>query len=185
MNSTLPDQTAVPASPAATPAELIAALTNTDRLQEIGRVDFAHPALKAQLDAITARTAAELGLLISLVTLVLDSAQLVVGSSGLEGWISAAGGTPAEWSFCAHAVASGEAYVVPDSAQDPVQRDNPLVTVDGIASYAGVPLVSTSGQVLGAHCVIGATPHDFTVADLDALARAGDEVMALLAEYAC
>ena len=100
MNSTLPDQTAVPASPAATPAELIAALTNTDRLQEIGRVDFAHPALKAQLDAITARTAAELGLPISLVTLVLDSAQLVVGSSGLDGWISAAGGTPGILDAC-------------------------------------------------------------------------------------
>jgi GAF domain-containing protein len=117
---------------------------------------------------------------VSLVSLVFSGAQVVAGSSGLTGWVAETGGTPIEWSFCAHAVASGQPYVVPDAARDDVQGTNPAVTVDGVASYAGFPLVSASGHVLGAHCVVGVEPHEFTPKEVAVLERAAAEVVAAL-----
>ncbi|MEZ5216918.1 MAG: GAF domain-containing protein [Ilumatobacteraceae bacterium] len=120
---------------------------------------------------------------IALVTMVLDSAQLVAASSGLDGWLAAAGGTPVEWSFCARAVGSRQPYVVNDARTHPIQRSNPLVAIDNIGCYAGVPLYSPDGHALGAHCVVGTEPHDFTAEEIEELQEAGDEIAVLLETY--
>jgi GAF domain-containing protein len=164
--------------------DIEAAITDIDRLREIAQVDLDDERLRARLQEVTAQTCRELDLPISLVTLVLDSSQLIAASTGVAGWIAAAGGTPVEWSFCANAVASGRAYVVPDAVSDPGQCDNPLVTLDGIASYAGVPLVSDSGRIWGAHCVIGTRPRTFTGTDLAVLERGAAQTMAILRTHA-
>lgn len=157
-------------------------LADPARLRVLASVDLDHPDLRRELDLITARTSQRIGLPIGLVSLVLDTAQFLAGSHGVDGWIAAAQGTPVEWSFCAHAVASGRPYVVTDAANDAVQATNPLVTVDGIRSYAGVPLV-LDGQILGAHCVIGDSAHAFSDADLAELTGAAAEIIALLERY--
>jgi GAF domain-containing protein len=160
----------------------LAALADARRLRVLAGIDLQNPRLRARLDEVATRTAQRLGMPISLASIVLDTAQYVAGSHGLTGWIAEVGGTPVEWSFCAHAVASGRPYVVPDAAADPDQAGNPLVTVDGLRSYAGVPIV-VDGAVLGAHCAVGAEPHAFTEADLEILRRAADEIADLLQEY--
>ena len=81
--------------------EVIDAISHLDRLRDVSDIDRQRPELSEQVSAITDRTQQRLGMPISLVTLVLDSAQFVLGSTGLEGWILASGGTPIEWSFCA------------------------------------------------------------------------------------
>jgi len=162
---------------------VIAAAADPDRLRAISEYDLNSPELRDCLDLVTARTSAQLGLPTSLVTLVLDSAQLVAGSTGLRGWIRRAGGTPVEWSFCAHVVASGLPYTVEDAVHDAVQRENPLALLDGIASYAGVPVTLPSGHVAGAHCVIGSEPRSFTTADLLVLEHAAREVVEVLERF--
>lgn len=164
------------------PTDHLYGLDDPPRLRVLAGIDFDDPFLRADLDAITARTAERLGLPISLVTMVLDSVQLIAGAYGIDGWVAAAGGTPVEWSFCAHAVATGRPYVVTNAAVDPVHAGNPLVTIDGIASYAGVPLI-VDGQVLGAHCVVGASAHTFTDTDLAELQAATAEVAAALQHH--
>ncbi len=157
-------------------------LDNLSRMQVLAGIDLDNPALRRELDAITERTAGRLGLPISLVSFVLDTAQLLGGAYGVDGWIAAAQGTPVEWSFCANAVASGQPYIVPDATIDAQQSGNPLVTIDGIRSYAGVPLV-LDGQVLGAHCIIGTDAHIFTDADLAELRTSAEEITAVLQNY--
>jgi len=168
---------------AAPEPDVLDAAADIDRLRAIARYDLSGQDLRDRLDAIAAQTRAELDLPISLVSMVLDTAQLIVGSSGLSGWANAVGGAPVEWSFCAHAVATGRPYVVEDAARDAVQRDNPLVTNDGIGSYAGVPLVSPDGHVLGAHCAVGTEAHAFTRHDLAVLEKGATEVMRVLEEF--
>jgi GAF domain-containing protein len=160
----------------------VTSLADIDRIRVIAGLDLRNPHLRAQLDAITTRTAERLGLPISLASIVLDTAQFLAGSHGVAGWIAEAEGTPVEWSFCAHAVASAAPYVVPDTAADPEQSGNPLVTEDGFRSYAGFP-VTVDGAVLGAHCVIGTEPRDFTTADLAWLEESAKEISDLLERY--
>lgn len=145
-------------------------------------IDIDHPELRRELDAVAARTASRLGQPVGLVSMVLDTAQFFAGSYGLQGWVAELGGTPIEWSFCAHAVESGAPYVVPDATIDPIQSTNPTVTADGVRSYAGAPIV-LDGEVLGATCVLGFEPHVFSPADLDELRRGAAEVALLLDSY--
>ncbi len=157
-------------------------LGDLQRMQVLASIDLDSLGLRQKLDAVTTQTAQRLGLPISLVSLVLDTAQFLAGSHGLDGWIAEAEGTPIEWSFCAHAVASGQPYIVPDAGIDAQQCENPLVTVDGIRSYAGVPVI-LDGQAIGAHCVIGPDAHTFTDDDLDELRRGTAEIIEILHHY--
>ena len=158
------------------------ALTDPARLRALAGIDFDNPDLRAALDRITARTAARTGLPISMVTLLLNTAQLIAGSTGLDGsWITTSGGTPVEWSFCATTVTTGQPYLLPDTANSEHAR-NPLVTIDGAASYAGVP-ITVAGQIVGAHCIIGVTADAFTTEQVDHLHAAAAEITALLQQF--
>lgn len=170
-------------APAGAPDDILAAASDLERLTELARYDVLDPRLRPRLDAIAESSRDRLGQPVALVTVVLDNAQFVLGSAGLSGWIVDARGTPVEWSFCAHAVAAGDTYTVSDAATDPRQAGNPLVTVDGIRSYLGVPLVTGTGQVLGAHCVVGFEPHLFRPSDVAVLNAAADDVMRVLEEF--
>ena len=155
-----------------------------ERLAAIAAYDLDHPDLRRRLDELTSRTAQALQMPISLVTLVLDSAEMFAGTHGLpDGWIAGTGGTPAEWSFCARMVVDPVPYSFEDGPHDPDQHDNPLVTIDGVVSYAGAPLVTAEGHVLGGHCVVGVQPHHFTPAELAILQAGAAEATAILEEY--
>jgi len=159
------------------------ALSTLDRMREVASYNLFDASMREELDLICQRTAQRLDQPIGLVTIVLNNAQLVVGKSGLAGWIAESEGTPAEWAFCARAVIAGKPYVVPDASADPVQRENPLVANDHVTAYAGVPLRSPGGQVLGAHCVLNDQPHDFTPAEVGELERAAIEILDVLNHY--
>ncbi|MEV4279989.1 GAF domain-containing protein [Actinoplanes xinjiangensis] len=152
------------------------------RYAVLADIDLDDPELRHRLDAIAERTAQRLGQPIGLVSMVLNTAQVFPGSYGLQGWLAEMAGTPIEWSFCVNAVTSGAPYVVPDATTDIKQADNPLVTIDRVRSYAGVPII-VDGAILGAHCVLGPDPRAFTPADLDELRRGADEISALLQAY--
>ncbi len=158
------------------------ALTDPARLRALASIDFDNPALRTQLDRITGRTAARTGLPVSLVTLVFDTAQMIAGSTGLDGsWITASGGSPVEWAFCAGTVTTGQPYLLPDTRSSE-HATNPLVTIDGVASYAGVP-ITIAGQTVGAHCIIGVTAHPFTADQIDELHNGAAEINALLQQF--
>ncbi|PRY12553.1 GAF domain-containing protein [Kineococcus rhizosphaerae] len=158
-------------------------LTDRTRLEAVAAWDGEHPALKRRLDEVAARTAARLGFPLSLVSLVLDSSTLFAGSHGLVGWVADVGGVPAEWSFCTTTVVEGAPYVVVDALEDAHQRQNPVVTDGGVRSYAGVPLRAPDGQVVGAHCVLGVDPHEFTPGEIAELERAAAELVDVFEQH--
>lgn len=63
--------------------------------------------------------------------------------------------TSRDVSFCAHALKQKDLMIIPDAHQDNRFFDNPLVTASpNISFYAGMPLITPNGYVLGTLCVI-------------------------------
>lgn len=148
------------------------------RLAAVEALGLSDPAtVQPVVSDILAGVAERLHAPIALLNVVLTSTQIVAGEHGLSGWLADVRATPVEWSLCARVVRSGSPYVVPDWAEDESTRDNPLLTVDGLRAYAGVPLTSPSGEVVGAVCVIDTTSRDFGPEALDVLSEAASAAM--------
>lgn len=142
-----------------------------ERLAEIARLGLTSREVDEVLQRTVEEAAAALELPIGLVTIVLDEAQFFAAHHGVVGWMAEARGTPVEWSFCANAVRSGEPFVVEDAATHPLVKHMPIVELDNVRCYAGMPLVASTGHRLGTLCVIGHEPRTFTEPELDLLRR--------------
>ena len=100
---------------------------------------------------------------------------LVTVLAGQRQWFKARVGidlreTPREWAFCNQALASGEAFVVGDAANDARFAANPLVTRSPyVRFYAGVPLEDAQGRRFGTLCVLDREPRRLRERELRAL----------------
>ncbi len=140
------------------------------RLQEIADLGLLSPDVDPILADVAARAASQLALPVSLVSVVLDEALHVAASHGLDGlWLGETRGHPVEWSFCATSVRTRGAFVVESASTHPEHRTNPLVTQDGVRCYAGVPLISSRGFVLGNLCVVGLEERTFSAEEMATL----------------
>ncbi|GAA0559222.1 hypothetical protein GCM10010172_47840 [Paractinoplanes ferrugineus] len=166
-----------------TERDLFDRLGRPDRIRRLAGYDLFHPALRARLDALATRAATGLEAPVALVSVVLDSAQFILGGHGVGGWVAQSQGIPAEWSLCARTVLDGKPYRVGDSRTEPACADNPMLELTGLASYAGVPLIDDSGQVLGSHCVLDVHPRTFTDAEVAVLSAGADEAIEILAAH--
>jgi len=153
------------------------ALDNSARLQEIADLRLNESDIDGILSEVAAEAAAQFGLPIALVSVVLDRAQYFRGSHGLDGWMATTRGTPAEWSFCQHVVRNRAPFVVEDAQDHPLMHDSPLVRIEGVRCYAGVPLVTFRGHVIGSFCVQGPEARSFTKYDLAQLRRYAKRVI--------
>lgn len=89
--------------------------------------------------------------------------------------------TPREVSFCDHAVASGDSFLVPDTHVDARFKDNPLVLGDPrIRSYLGQPIAHSDGTLIGTLCVADPRPNHFGDTQRDRLATLAKIVEALI-----
>jgi GAF domain-containing protein len=145
------------------PVRDVARLASIGALDPFG--DDVQGLVEDLLDLARAATGADLALL----SIVLDDAQLLVGQIGTTGWLAEAAATPIEWSLCALAVADRAPVVLPATTADPRSAENPLVCFDGVASYAGAPLLCGDGAALGALCVMGLEPMDVTAEQVTVL----------------
>ena len=151
-------------------------VNDPERLREIADLGLAAPGIDPEFQDLAERAAARLGAPKALVSIVLDEAQAFAGAHGLSGWMAEANGTPIEWSFCAHAVRSGQPLAIADARLDARVADNPLVE-EGLRCYLGLPLVTSRGHVVGTLCVLGDEPRTFTEDDRRALGELADEAM--------
>jgi GAF domain-containing protein len=150
------------------------------RLREVAALELGADIDDPALQSLVERAAEQLGLPIAAVSIILDSAQYLIASHGLGGWIGAVSGTPGEWAFCRHAVDRQAPFIVEDAPAHPIVRDNPLVAFEGIRCYLGVPLITRNQQAVGTLCVLGVAPRSFSEADLDQLQVLANEVLTLL-----
>lgn len=136
-----------------------------NRLAALDRYSIVDTPLEQCFDEITRVAAHIMGTPIALVSLVDEKRQWFKSRYGLD-----IPETPRAISFCGHVVADDAAMTVSDARVDPRFEDNPLVCgPPNVVFYAGAPLRTPDGYVLGTLCALGSEPDTPTQAQLDAL----------------
>ncbi|RZS93423.1 GAF domain-containing protein [Aquimarina brevivitae] len=126
-----------------------------DRLADLKNYGIMDTSPEEELDEMTAIATAICDTPISLITLLDDKRQWFKSKHGL-----AIDQTPIEQAFCRYTLSKpDEVLVIEDAKKDPRFSENPLVIEDPkIRFYAGAPLVTPLGNVLGTICVIDRVP---------------------------
>jgi diguanylate cyclase (GGDEF)-like protein/PAS domain S-box-containing protein len=132
--------------------------SEAERLLALAAFDILDTPPEEAFDDLTELAAQLCGTPMALVSLVDAGRQWFKSRHGVS--IAA---TPREQSFCAYALASPDVLVVIDTHLDERFAANPLVTGDPhLRFYAGAPLVTTDGHVLGTLCVLDTVPRALT-----------------------
>ncbi|WP_271199628.1 putative bifunctional diguanylate cyclase/phosphodiesterase [Methylopila turkensis] len=127
------------------------------------------------LDTIVRHAQRIFGVPMAMVSLVAEHRQFLKARLGIE-----ACELPREGSFCTYAILGRAVMVVPDAALDERFRQSPFVTDEPkIRFYAGAPLVTPDGFVIGALCIVDVLPRPggLSEAERQSLADLADLVM--------
>ena len=139
-------------------AALQATLADPGRLAALEATALLDSPAEAAFDRLTRLAARLLGAPVALVSLVTEDRQFFKSCIGLpEPWASSRE-TGLSHSFCQHAVELREPLVISDAREHPLVRDNAAIQDLGVIAYAGIPLATADGHVLGSFCVIDHEP---------------------------
>jgi GAF domain-containing protein len=148
-----------------------------DRLAELHDTRLLDSPPAESFDRLTRLTATVLNVPVALVSLVDRDRQFFASCLGLpQPWASQRQ-TPLSHSFCQHVVESRRPLVVSDAREHPMLRDNPAIRDLGVIAYAGVPLISPAGHVLGTLCAIDHQPRHWTHEQVEILANLAGSVL--------
>ena len=136
-----------------------------ERLDALCALNLLDTAPEERFDSITRTAAQFFDVQIVLVSLIDSERQWFKARHGL-----AQTETPRSLAFCAHAIMQDDALIIENAWLDERFKDNPLVTGEPfIQFYAGHPIRSPDGFVLGAFCLIDQKPRSLSAAQIVAL----------------
>lgn len=141
--------------------------TDTATLRPPGRAPRSRsddPALQLALDRVATCAAVSLGVPLGAVSFVGEDDVLLAGIHGFE-----RRQTPRAGSFCAEVVRLGARLRVADASDDPRFQEHEFVAAGGVRSYAGAPMRSADGEVLGAVGAFAGAVDAFAPSALDDL----------------
>ncbi len=88
---------------------------------------------------------------------------------------------PIEGSLCQYVLAQGDVLIIEDLRTDERTKKHPITEEPfSLRFYAGAPLVSSNGYIMGTLCVMAPEPKTLDPRAIDALRRLADQVMRLL-----
>ena len=150
-------------------SRLAATIGDPERLTLLRRSRLLDAPPEPAFDRLTRLASRLLAAPISLVTLIEEDRQFFLSCVGLPDSLTERRQTPLSYSICKHVVPTGEPLIVSDVAQHSLFRDDPLIKSLGIVAYAGIPLRTATGHVLGSFCVLDRKVRDWTTDELELL----------------
>jgi|HubBroStandDraft_6_1064221.scaffolds.fasta_scaffold01339_6 PAS domain S-box-containing protein len=146
------------------------------RLEALHRYAILDTVPEQDFDDLSRLAALICGTRMAMVTFVDSNRQWFKSKIGLE-----VDETPRDVAFCAHTILQRDIFVIPDALEDERFRTNPFVTGEThVRFYAGAPLITSDGQVLGTICVVDRVPRDLTAEQKEALKALSRLVVAQL-----
>lgn len=145
------------------------AITSAARLRQVARSGLLDTEREEAFDRFARLAAMMLGEVTAFVTVVDER------RSFWKACVTASGGTledrqnTVERSFCRYVIGTDRPLIVSDARVHPVTRDNPSVESMGVIAWAGYPVRTPDGQVLGTFYVVGDRPRDWSATDLQVL----------------
>jgi PAS domain S-box-containing protein len=149
------------------------ALTSPVRLAALHRTGLLETPAEDRFDAFTRLAAQILGVPKVFVSLV-DADRQYFKSVSSGDSAESAGWHPLETCFCQDVVGTGMPVILADAWNEPAFAARGTK----VRAYAGVPLKTNEGHVLGALCAIDERPRDWTRRDIDVLTSLATAVMA-------
>lgn len=152
-------------------------IANSTRIATLRATGLLDSPREESYDRLTRVAAATLHAPIAMMTLVDEQRQFYKSSVGLpEPWASGRE-SPLGYTLCDRVVSSGRSLLVEDVHEDPVARDNHAIGEMGIIAYAGVPLRTVEGQIIGAFGGADRTPHHWQPSEMALLQDLGAAAM--------
>lgn len=140
---------------------------------------------REELDALAKRAADVFDVGFAVISAIDAEREFIIGQSKDLPGMTTADGTDmivmarAE-AVCDHVVASGETLVVPDTERDPRFADHPAIRLWSTRFYAGAPLKTPDGHVLGALCLLDTRPHALDEGERELLGRLAADVVSIV-----
>ncbi|GAA4567853.1 hypothetical protein GCM10023176_21040 [Micromonospora coerulea] len=156
-----------------------AAVFDPARLAAVRRTGLLDTGPEEAFDRLTRLAATLLGTPFAFVTVVDDTRSFWKSCIGVDSTDPADRQNTVQESFCQYVVGADAELIVPDARADPRTADNPSIGLMGVAAWAGFPVRSRDGLVLGTFCAVDTsvrqwTPHDIEVLATLAQAAAGE-----------
>ncbi len=170
------------------PARRSARIYDARRLAAVHATRLLDTESEEPFDRLTALAAMVLRTPFAQVTIVDDRRSYWKSCFGLDSTDISDRSDPIGRSFCQHVVASGSSVVLPDVTMDDRTKDNPWIEF-GVKAWAGFPIQTADGQIVGTFCAIDTVARIWTKSDLVALetlahAAAGEIRLRMIAEAA-
>ena len=162
-------------------AERVAALRASKVLDGHARED---------LDALAKRAADVFHVKFAVISAIDADREFIIGQSrDLPGDLTRDGtemiAMPRDEAICDHVVGSGQTLVVNDTERDPRFADHPAIQLWKTRFYAGAPLRTAEGLVLGALCLLDSEPRQLNPEELTLLdSMAADAIVVITGEDA-
>ena len=139
-------------------------LTSPARLAALHNSGLLETGTEDRLDTFTRLAAQLLNVPTVLISLV-DAERLFVKSVATSQDACVSGWQPLESTYCREVVGTGRSLVVADAWNEPELSES----VNKVRGYAGMPITTNDGHVLGALCALDERPRDWTKRDVDVL----------------
>jgi two-component sensor histidine kinase len=146
-----------------------AKLGDPARLRALAQTGLLDTPREESFDRLTRLVSRLLAAPVALVSLVDRDRQFFKSAHGLDEPLASERQTPLSHSFCRHVVTSGAPLVIESAKDNAMVCDNPAVSEFGVAAYAGVPITSSEGHILGSLCALDTKARQWSADDLNNL----------------